>query len=53
MLWESPAVAQAAMKDGVANTPVDLVDYPRRLQKRAEGLAARLKLLSGFYNLEI
>ena len=53
MLWESPAVAQAAMKDGVARTPVNLVDYPKQLQARAQGLATRLKLLTGFYGLEI
>ncbi len=53
MLWESPAVAQAAMKDNVARTPVDLVDYPKQLQARAQGLSTRLKLLTGFYGLEI
>ena len=53
MLWESPAVAQAAIKDNVARTPVDLVNYPKQLQARAEGLATRLKLLTGFYGLEI
>ncbi len=53
MLWESPAVAAAAIKDGVARTPVDLVNYPRQLQTRAQGLADRLKLMVGFYGLEI
>ena len=53
MLWESPAVAGAAMKDGVAREPLDLVQYPRQLQARAEGLGARLKLMAGFYDLEI
>ena len=53
MLWESPAVAGAAIKDGVARAPLDLVQYPRQLQARAEGLGARLKLMAGFYDLEI
>ena len=53
MLWESPAVAGAAMKDGVARALLDLADYPRQLKARAEGLAARIKLLTGFYGFEI
>lgn len=53
MLWESPAVAGAAMKDGVARVALDLEAYPRQLKARAEGLAVRIKLLSDFYGLEI
>jgi malate dehydrogenase (oxaloacetate-decarboxylating)(NADP+) len=52
MLWESVAVAQAAMQDGVACAPVNLLEYPKQLKTRAESLAARLKLLTNFWNLE-
>ena len=53
MLWEPPAVAAAAIKDGVARASLDLAGYPRRLEKRAQGLSARLKLMADFYGLEI
>ena len=53
MLWESPAVAGAAIKDGVARAPLDLAAYPRELEKRARGLSARLKIMADFYGLEL
>lgn len=37
--WESPAVAEAAMKSGVARFPIkDLEEYSLSLRKRVEGL---------------
>src|SRR5690554_4548657 len=34
LLWVAPAVAEAAMADGVARTEVDLEEYRRRLEAR-------------------
>ncbi len=53
MLRESPAVAAAAMQEGVARQQLDLKAYPDSLEKRAAGLAERLRLLAGFWGLEI
>ena len=34
LLWESPAVAQAAMETGVARKPIDLDEYREQLAYR-------------------
>jgi malate dehydrogenase (oxaloacetate-decarboxylating)(NADP+) len=34
LLWEAPAVAQAAMDSGVARKPIDLAEYRQRLEAR-------------------
>lgn len=34
LLWESAAVAEAAMKTGVAEEPIDIEEYKRRLKKK-------------------
>ncbi len=40
LVWEASAVAEAAMKTGVAEKPVDLKEYRRQLEERAKRLAA-------------
>ena len=42
LLWEAPAVAEAAMKTGVARKPIDLDDYRRQLAYR-QGLGAQVR----------
>ena len=42
LLWEAPAVADAAMETGVANHPVDLEEYRDQLTRR-QGLGRQLK----------
>ncbi len=43
LLWEAPAVAEAAMRSGVARRKIDLSAYPAQLESR---LARLLSLLS-------
>jgi malate dehydrogenase (oxaloacetate-decarboxylating)(NADP+) len=38
LLWEAPAVAEAAMRSGVARRPVELPGYRRELEARLERL---------------
>ncbi len=42
LLWESPAVAQAAMESGVAGVEIDIEEYRERLAQR-QGLATSIK----------
>lgn len=42
LMWEAPAVAQAAMDSGVAGIEIDLEEYRDRLAQR-QGLASRIK----------
>ncbi|MCS7010869.1 MAG: phosphate acyltransferase, partial [Anaerolineales bacterium] len=42
MLWESPAVAQAAMETGVARKKIDLDEYREQLAYR-QGMGARVR----------
>jgi malate dehydrogenase (oxaloacetate-decarboxylating)(NADP+) len=42
MLWESPAVAQAAMESGVARKPVDLQEYRQQLTYR-QGMGEQVR----------
>lgn len=42
LLWESPAVAEAAMKSGVAGVQIDLDEYRERLAQR-QGLGRQMK----------
>jgi malate dehydrogenase (oxaloacetate-decarboxylating)(NADP+) len=42
MLWESPAVAQAAMETGVARKPIDLEEYRQQLTYR-QGLGEQVR----------
>jgi hypothetical protein len=38
LLWEAHAVAEAAMKSGVARLPIDLDKYTHQLEARLESL---------------
>jgi malate dehydrogenase (oxaloacetate-decarboxylating)(NADP+) len=42
LLWEAPAVAQAAMETGVAQHPIDLEEYRDQLARR-QGLGRQVK----------
>ncbi len=47
LLWVAPAVAEAAMKSGVARTQIDLDEYRERLRKRQSRTHA---VMSGVYS---
>ena len=44
LFWEAPAVAQAAMKTGVATVSVSLPDYVKLLESRRQHCARRCRL---------
>jgi malate dehydrogenase (oxaloacetate-decarboxylating)(NADP+) len=41
LVWEASAVAKAAMDTGVAQLPVQINEYRKRLERRAEQLAGK------------
>lgn len=50
LLWETPAVAQAAMDTGVAKAPIaDMAAYKAALQKRVDEAHARIKTFTDSY----
>ncbi|WP_028575544.1 malic enzyme-like NAD(P)-binding protein [Desulfonatronovibrio hydrogenovorans] len=51
--WESTAVAEAAMKSGVARSTVDLVEYRKSLKVRMEQSSKRIKDFIKSYNLNL
>lgn len=43
--WEAPAVAEAAMDEGVARTTVDLAEYAKRLVARRKHCVRACRLV--------
>ena len=41
--WEAPAVAAAAMENGIARQPIDLITYPDKLRQRLAGSRERIR----------
>ena len=51
LLWETPAVAQAAMDSGIAKAPIkDMAAYKKNLQKRVDEAHARIKTFTDSYH---